>query len=221
MINVYPRNYALSSETIEAYMNIVPATLGHALEGGMDGGIKAIWSPVKLVGPALTVQTSPQTAAAVGKALEVSKPGDVLVVNRGGDQRHATFGEIAALGAIEYGIAGIISDGVITDREALQRLKFPAYARGVTAMTIKPWDIPEGAVNVPVSVGGIGVNPGDLILADDDGVMVASPSDAQLYLAFCEEKDAWEAWVRSELEKGRSFSDVVKERPWPVPNLMQ
>ena len=221
MINVYPRNYALSSELIEAYKNVVPATLGHALEGGMDGGIKAIWSPVKLVGPALTVQTSPQTAAAMGKALEVSKPGDVLVVNRGGDQRHATFGEIAALGAIEYGIAGIISDGVITDREALQRLKFPAYARGVTAMTIKPWDIPEGAVNVSVSVGGIGVNPGDLILADDDGVMVASPNDAQLYLAFCQEKDAWEAWVRSELEKSRSFSDIVKERPWPVPNLMR
>ena len=221
MINVYPRNYALSSELIEAYKNVVPATLGHALEGGMDGGIKAIWSPVKLVGPALTVQTSPQTAAAMGKALEVSKPGDVLVVNRGGDQRHATFGEIAALGAIEYGIAGIISDGVITDREALQRLKFPAYARGVTAMTIKPWDIPEGAVNVSVSVGGIGVNPGDLILADDDGVMVASPNDAQIYLAFCQEKDAWEAWVRSELEKSRSFSDIVKERPWPVPNLMR
>ena len=219
MINVYPRNDVLSAELIEAYRSVVPATLGHALEGGMDGGIKAIWRSVKLVGPALTVQTSPQTAAAVGKALEISKPGDVLVVTRGGDQRHATFGEIAALGAMEYGIAGIVSDGVITDQEALKRLKFPAYARGVTAMTIKPWDIPEGGVNVPVSVGGMGVNPGDLILADDDGVMVASPKDAQRFLAFCQEKDGWEDWVRAELGKGRSFSDIIKERPWPVPDL--
>ena len=217
MITMNPRVDTLSKELIEAYRSVFPASLGHVLDSGLDAAIHAIWKPVKLVGPALTVQTYPQVDTAVARALEVAKPGDVLVLNRGGDTRIANWGEFAAIGAIEAGIVGLVSDGVVTDQSALQRLNFPTFARGVTAVTIKRHGIEQGAVNVPVNVGGVAICPGDLIVADEDGVVVAPPSHAKALLGFCQEIEEREAWMRTQLAAGRTYSDLRSERPMPRP----
>ncbi|MCZ6867680.1 MAG: RraA family protein [Dehalococcoidia bacterium] len=211
MITVNPRVDTLDKELIEAYRKVVPATLGHILESGMESAIHAVWRPVHLVGPALTVQAYPQIDTAVARALEIAKPGDVLVLNRGGDLRHANWGEFAAAGAMAVGIAGMVTDGVVTDAAALERVKCPTFARGVTAMTIKRSGIEEGAVNVPVHVGGVVVNPGDMILADDDGVMVASPQEARDLLATCQKMEEREVWMREQLAAGKAYPDIRKE----------
>ena len=78
-------------------------------------------------------------------------------------------------------------------------------------MTIKRSGIEEGAVNVSVHVGGVVVNPGDMILADDDGVMVASPQEARYHLATCLQKEEQEVWMREQLVAGRAYADIRRE----------
>ena len=213
MITVNPRPNTLTSKLVEDYRKVAPATLGHILETGMEAAIMAAWRPVKLVGPALTVQAYPQVDAAVAQALKIAQPGDVLVINRGSDLRTANWGEFAAAAAMEAGIVGLVTDGVITDVEALERMGFPVFSRGSTAMTIKRRGIEAGAVNVPVTVGGVVVHPGDLVLGDGDGVIVATPEEARDLVEGCLRKEEWEDWVREQMAKGRTFSELRKERP--------
>lgn len=218
MITVNPRPDRLDPELIQAYKKLAPATLGHILETAMESSIQAVWKPIKLVGPALTVQTYPQITSAVAEALNIAKPGDVLVIARGSEQRHATTGEIGCFGYIELGIAGMVADGPIADQVAIQRMQFPVFSRGSVAMTGKTggWGIEWGAVNVPVDVGGVVVNPGDMVFGDEDGVLVSSPEAAAEHLAFVQEKEEWEAWVRGEIAKGRTISQCRADRPDPM-----
>ena len=82
-------------------------------------------------------------------------------------------------------------------------------------MTVKPLGLSEGAVNIPVQVGGVAVNPGDMILADDDGVLVVTPEQARDLISFGLEKEEWETWVRKELKSGRGISSIMNEHPSP------
>ncbi len=213
MINIHPRNDSISQETLDAYRAVASGTLGHLLDTAMEGSIAALWKPVKLVGPALTVQTVPGSYLAVAKACDVAKPGDVLVVSRAGELRHAATGEFGSVQAMEAGIAGMVADGPITDRAAIERIGFPVFSTGSVAQVTKPHGLEEGAVNVPVQVGGITVNPGDLILADDDGVIVATPKEALECLLDCQAAEAWEAYAREQLSSGRKMFDFRGERP--------
>ena len=217
MIDVHPRPDRLKPAVIEAYRDISPATLGHALESGLDSAIRALWRPVKLVGPALTVRTQPDISSALAKAVETAQPGDIIVMDRGGDTRHANWGEMVTLQALEREIAGLVTDGVVTDRTAIEAMRFPVFCRGTSGMTVKRLSVDGGAVNVPVSVGGVVVNPGDLILGDEDGVMVVSPEDAEAMLEYGQEKEDWERWIRSESAKGRTYAELTKERPPVLP----
>ena len=213
MITVNPRVDNLDKELIEAYRKILAPSLGHFVESGMSPDIKALWKPVKLVGPALTVQTQPDVTGALAKAVEIAQPGDVLVMSRGGERAHATTGDFAVMRFQEMGIAGLITDGLVTDQRAIERLNFPVFSRGISAVLVKARPgVEEGAVNVPVEVGGLTVNPGDLILADEDGVIVASPQEARDKLATCQELEEWEEYALGQLDKGRSFGEVMQER---------
>ena len=218
MIIVNPSPPPVDPELVSAYENLAPATLGHIVETAMETAIQPVWRPIKLVGTALTVQTYPQITSAVAAALKIARPGDVLVIARGDEYRHATTGEIGCLGQMEVGIAGMVTDGPIADRVAIERMQFPVFSRGSVAMTGKTggWGIEWGAVNVPVKVGGVVVNPGDMVFGDDDGVLVASPEEARQHLAFVQEKEAWEEWVRGEIAKGRTISQCRAERPDPM-----
>ncbi len=218
MITVNPIPKQVGTDLVEAYKKLAPATLGHILETAMESAIQAVWKPVKLVGTALTVQTRPQITTAVAAALKIARPGDVMVLARGNEYSHATTGEIGCLGLMEVGIAGLVTDGPIADQVALRRMQFPVFSRGSVAMTGKTggWGIEWGAVNVPVVVGGVVVNPGDMIFADDDGVLVASPEEAREHLAFVQEKEAWEEWVRGEIAKGLTISQCRAQRPDPM-----
>lgn len=213
MITINPRVDNLDKDLIEAYRKILAPSLGHFIETGMSPDIKALWKPVKLVGPALTIQTQPDVTSALAKAVEIAQPGDVLVMSRGGERAHFTTGDFAVLRFQEMGIAGLITDGLVSDQRAIERLNFPIFSRGTSAVLVKAKPgVEEGAVNVPVEVGGLIVNPGDLILADEDGVMVASPQVARDQLATCQELEEWEEYALGQLDKGRPFVEVMQER---------
>jgi regulator of RNase E activity RraA len=149
------------------------ATLGHYLEEGfMDPAIRLLSLPrAKVVGCAVTVRISPPDSVLVHKATEMLRPGDVLVVDTGGDTRHAPVGEMVALAAQVRGTAAVVIDGVMTDVEEISAMGLPVFARGTSLLTTKLLGLKFGGINVPVSCGGIRVEPGDLILADTNGVM--------------------------------------------------
>ena len=215
MITVHPRPDTLTRDTVEAYRSVAPATLGHALETAMDPSIRALWRPVKLVGPALTVETVRDLYAAVNEAAAIAQPGDVLVVATGRDPRHAITGEFTLRNAQEFGIAGMVVDALMADARVLESMGFPVFCWGSSPalMSAMPRSSrePQATLNVSVEVGGVRVNPGDLVLADDDGVLIATPEEARTYLAACQAMEEGEDYARSRLAAGRRLSDVRRE----------
>ena len=215
MITVHPRPDTMARDIVEAYHSIAPATLGHALETAMEPSIRALWRPVKLVGSALTVETARDLYAAVNEAAAIAQPGDVLVVATGRDPRHAITGEFTLRNAQEFGIAGMVVDALMADARALELMEFPVFCWGSSPalMSAIPRSSrePQAALNVPVEVGGVRVNPGDMVLADDDGVLIATPDEARTYLAACQAMEEGEDYARSQLAAGRRLSDVRRE----------
>jgi regulator of RNase E activity RraA len=133
-----------------------------------------------LIGTALTVKTRQGDNLAIHAALKVARPGDVIVVDGGGDVSQALIGEIILTHAESIGVAGFVIDGAIRDVVAIRASRLPCYARGVTHKG--PYKNGPGAINVPISIGGLVVKPGDLIVGDDDGIVAIEPSVAERLL---------------------------------------
>ena len=130
----------------------------------------------RLIGTALTVKTRNGDNLAIHAALKMARRGDVIVVDGGGDVSQALIGEIILTHAESIGVAGFVIDGAIRDVWAIRASDLPCYARGVTHKG--PYKNGPGSLNVPVSIGGLVVHPGDLIVGDDDGVVALSPQVA-------------------------------------------
>jgi RraA family protein len=124
----------------------------------------------RLVGPACTVKVYPGDNLMVHKALDIAKPGDVLVVDARGSKANAVLGDTISMKARHRGIAGFIVDGYIRDLSGIQEMDYPVYARGGTV--VGPLHRAPGEINYPVCCGGVVVNPGDIIIADNSGVVV-------------------------------------------------
>lgn len=170
------------AELVAAYREVAPATLGHMHDIRiMDSGIVPLFPDVSLVGPAFTVRMRGMDRSALQAIEEHARPGDVVVVDCGGDHEHAIIGEFRALKQIRLGVAGWIVDGAATDVREIATMRFPTFSRSVSALVAKNLGH-EGVVGVPVSCGGVVVRPGDLILADDNGVAVLSHEEAEAHL---------------------------------------
>lgn len=135
-----------------------------------------------LVGPAITVRTRPGDNLMIHKALDMAEPGDVIVVDAGGDLTNALIGELMIAYAKVRQVAGFVINGAVRDVAAIAAGDFPVYAAGVTHRG--PYKDGPGEVNVPISLDGMVVHPGDLVVGDADG-LVAVPFEAmdQIYAA--------------------------------------
>lgn len=176
MVIVNPRvEPSISAELIAELGRIPPATIGHVLEHEfMDVGLRPIGQRFSFCGPAVTVRCFGVDSSIVHYAVDVAQAGDVIVVDRLGDMRYACWGGGVALAAHTRGIAGAVVDGVLTDRVEIEDLGFPIFGRGLSPVTTRGGGT-TGELNVPVRCGGVMVNPGDIILADDDGILVLAP----------------------------------------------
>ena len=139
-------------------------------------GLLPYHAGLTVVGTAFTIRTRAGDNLAIHRALDLARPGDVLVVDGGGDVAHALIGEIIVQKAMAGGLAGFAIDGAIRDVDAIRGLPLPVYAKAVTHRG--PYKTGPGVLNVPVSLGGMVVMPGDLILGDADGIVALSPSRA-------------------------------------------
>ncbi len=154
-----------------------PATIGHFRHTGfMDPGIRGLLPDRRIAGTAVTARCYGADTTIIHYALGKLRPGDILVIDRAGDQRHAACGGGVAYAAREAGCIGIIIDGMATDIGELRDYGVPVWARGLSAVTGKR-GFGQGEFCIPISCGGVPVEPGDAILADENGVLVMKASE--------------------------------------------
>lgn len=142
------------------------------------GGIRHMGGGTRLFGPALPVLIRPGDHLMVHAAIDRARPGDVIVVSTGGDEMTAVIGEVMSVYAQTRGVAGFVIDGPVRDIEALA---VPVFARGANPRA--PLKAAPGEIGYPVAIGGVVVSPGDMVVADLDGVVVIPQADAAVVAA--------------------------------------
>lgn len=155
-----------------------------------------------MAGTAVTARSRGGDNLTYLRALEFCRPGDVLVIDAGGDLNNAIVGGILSFYAASIGVQGVVVDGAIRDVAEIRERDFPVYARGVTHRG--PYKDGPGEINVPISVGGMVVNPGDVVVGDQDGLLaIPQPGIGQLIER-----------ARAHLEAEAKTIQAMKEGRW-------
>ncbi len=171
----------------------------------IDPGIQALNSCEKMVGRALTVKCRDDFLTVL-YALSQAKAGDVLVID-GGSGKAAVTGELIATEAQRRGVCGIVIDGACRDSATLRQLEMPFFARSVSPMAGTSNRL--GKIGVPVSCGGVVVNPEDYVMADADGIIVMSPDEVEKLLPVAEETQQADARVFERMSAGENLFDLL------------
>lgn len=162
---------------LEQLRGVELPTLGHFLEEGFcPPGIRAMVPGARMTGVASTARIPDADAVAVNEALLRLNPGEVLVLDMEGDGLHAPVGAVTSAAARSRECAGVLVDGPVTDINELAAGQLPVFARGTTCLTTKRHASRRAEFGVPVTVGGVGIKPGDIVLGDDNGVVVLDPA---------------------------------------------
>lgn len=176
-------------------------------------GLNPYHAPAPFAGTAVTVRTRGGDNLAVLRAYDFCRPGDVMVIDAGGDLVNAVFGGIMSFAAQSLGLAGMIVDGAIRDVAEIRARTFPVYARGVSHRG--PYKDGPGEINVPVTVGGMVVRPGDIVVGDQDGLCAFSPAIAGEVIEKALAQHAKEEATMQAIREGRwdrSFVDALEAR---------
>lgn len=209
------RQRTVDPDTAAAFIGLPVANVSDVMSRMFAGGaaIRPIHDqPFQVAGPALTVRSRPGDNLMFHHALDVADPGDIIVVEAGGDTTNALMGEIMVGIAQHNGVGAIIVDGAIRDADEIRRMGFPLWARGVTHRG--PYKDGPGELNVPITIDGMVIEPGDLVLGDGDGVLAVPYDKVGEVLEAAREKSALEerqiasiadgtldrSWVRQRLE---------------------
>ena len=166
-----------------------------------------------LAGPALTVKTRPGDNLMLHKAIDLAAPGDIIVCDAGGDLTNALIGEMMTSHALKRRLGGMVINGAIRDAAALRAGSFPVYAAGVTHRG--PYKDGPGEINVAIAIDGMVIEPGDLILGDDDGLVCVPFAEVGAVLAATEAKQAAEHKQMAQIAAGtsdRSWIDAALKR---------
>ncbi len=195
------------AEVVEALQRVVTPHISDNLQrlSGITG-LKRFSRSRKLIGTALTVKARPGDNLLIYKALMELQPGHVLVVDGGGDCTNALVGELIMLYARQRGCVGFVLDGAIRDTAAFYQADFPCYARGVSHRG--PYKLGPGAMNVPVSIGGQVIAPGDIVVGDEDGVVSFPVAQARSILDAVAVTAKNEEGIKAEIATG------VREQQW-------
>lgn len=197
------RREIVSPDIVEEYAGLGTATVYEAngRRGSMDPAIKPIFSGMRIRGVALTVQAPPGDNLMIHKAIDIARPGDVIVVDSGGHVAGA-WGELMAVAARARGVAGLVIDGYARDGDEIRLLDFPVFSRGLCIRAVDKLAL--GSVNHPITCGGVVVNPGDLVVGDDDGVTIVAFDDAGVTLGNARAREELEALRRQQYAHGET-----------------
>ena len=204
-----------SRESVKPLSGAATAPISDALyrRGCLPGEIHALYSPAPhIVGPAYTVQASPADQLLALYAIAHAQPGDVIVLAGTCTDSGVAWGGIMSAMAKKRGIAALVTDGFVRDLKQCEASGFPIYARGVRPLAPCK-DVPPGDVNFPVAVGNVVIFPGDVIVADEDGVVVIPLDLVEDVVRALDVRDVKEAsWLdRIASEDTVLFSDSVDQ----------
>jgi 4-hydroxy-4-methyl-2-oxoglutarate aldolase len=177
MFTIKPMPPGVDAGLLDRLVSVDVPDLGHLRYwGSPDPRIRPVLPGRKIVGTAVTVIAPALDSSIIPHALGLIRPGDILIVDRLGDDRHACMGGVVALAAKIAGAAGIIVDGWVTDFDEIRQHGLPVWCRGEAGAMSKLLAI-GGAMNIPVNCGGVAVTPGDAVIADDCGICVLAPDE--------------------------------------------
>src|SRR6476646_296855 len=178
--------------------------------GLMKPYMRPIWTGAQIAGPAVTVLAQPGDNWMIHVAVEQCQKGDVLVVGCTADNSDGMFGELLATALRARGVVGLVLDAGCRDVRPISEMRFPVWSKAISAKgTVKAT---LGAVNVPVVCAGVNVEPGDVVVADDDGVVVVSRKDVGDVVAKGEKRAVDEDGKRKQLAAGALGLDMYKMR---------
>jgi regulator of RNase E activity RraA len=212
-IRLYPATPQLDARLIERFRRIPVSALSDSLDSRPGAvGLQPVgdclfhlegWS---MAGLALTVRTRPGDNLAVHKALDLARPGDVVVVDARSDVVYAIMGELMARYALHRGLVGVVVDGAVRDKAEISAGELPVYARGVSHLGA--YQTGPGEIHGSISLGGVPVDDGDVIVGDGDGVVVVPRARAEATA------EAAEKLVVIEADQRRAIDTGCWDRSW-------
>lgn len=196
--------HALSPDVLQTLRDLGAATVYEAqgAKGALDSGMKPIDPTVRLAGPALTVDARPADNLILHHAVLKARPGDVLVVDAKGFMEAGPWGDVLTIQAMKLGIAGLVINGCVRDANLIIDLGFPVFCRG---LSIKGTGKNQpGRVNVPITMGDVLINPGDIVVGDRDGLVVVRQDEVAMAIEKSLAREEKEAGQRQAIEAGTS-----------------
>src|SRR5579872_5736648 len=205
---IEPMPAQISTEVITLLEQTETATVGHWRHWGFcDRRIQPLLRGRRVAGTAVTVAIPGPDSTLLHHALGLIRPGDVLVVDRLGDDRHACWGGGVTIAAKAAGAAAGIVDGPCTDLTEIQTSDFPMWCRGLSPITTRLYNL-GGTLNLPVSCGGVTVRAGDVILADESGVLVLPASEAEAIADAALERQQRGERTQARVAAGEKLGDI-------------
>ncbi|WP_133859508.1 MULTISPECIES: RraA family protein [Pseudomonas] len=203
----------VAAEWVARYREVPVANVSDSMNRMTAGGsrLRPMHRQGVLAGPALTVKARPGDNLMLHYALDIAEPGDVIVVDAGGDLTNALIGEMMVAYALKRGVAGIVINGAIRDAANIGSGDFPLFAAGISHRG--PYKDGPGEINVPIAIDGMVIEPGDLIIGDDDGLLCV-PYDqvAEVY-------DRASAKHAAEEKQMRQIAEGTNDRSWVLESL--
>lgn len=203
----------VAAEWVARYREVPVANVSDSMNRMTAGGsrLRPMHRQGVLAGPALTVKARPGDNLMLHYALDIAEPGDVIVVDAGGDLTNALIGEMMVAYAVKRGVAGIVINGAIRDAANIGAGDFPLFAAGISHRG--PYKDGPGEINAPIAIDGMVIEPGDLIIGDDDGLLCV-PYDqvAEVY-------DRATAKHAAEEKQMRQIAEGTNDRSWVLESL--
>jgi regulator of RNase E activity RraA len=173
-LRILRRERKVDPDVVQRFAKLPVANVSDSMSRLTAGGarLRPMHGGGVMAGPALTVKAPPGDNLMLHKAIALIEPGDVIVVDAGGDLTNAIMGEMMLMQMTKRGVAGVVINGAIRDAGYIRGQNLPVFAAGVTHRG--PYKNGPGEINVPIAIDGMVIEPGDLVLGDDDGVLCVS-----------------------------------------------
>jgi regulator of RNase E activity RraA len=208
MFTIKPMPDQIAPELVELLEQVEVATIGHVLHSGfVDPAICAVLPHKRVAGTAVTLRIANADSTLLHYITQLVRPGDIVLIDRCGDVRHACWGGVITNAMKMAGVKAGVIDGPATDFSEFIKVDMPMWCRGPSPITTKLLGL-ESAFNVPISVGGQTVHPGDAVLCDESGVVVLNPAKARSIAERAIAMQEQEIVLLNRLRSGEKLPDI-------------